>query len=142
MRACRLARPGRRCPNAFARPIARWLLLRVHSRLSPDSFRILLPLEQLAEGEVLHDRKFAQDLRIVHLQHALVDLSPSILDTRHVVQDGRVLPERSLLDVVNELYGGEVHVTTFVLVDSRSRSDRVGLWRHRQRPLDGRGLIR
>jgi hypothetical protein len=46
--------------------------------------RISLPLEELSEWEMLHDWKFTQHFCVVHLQHALVDLSPSIFDARDV----------------------------------------------------------
>jgi hypothetical protein len=48
------------------------------------SIRISLPLEKLSEWEMLHNWKLAQHFRIVHLQHALVDLAPSVFDTRDV----------------------------------------------------------
>ena len=72
---------------------------------------IPLPLEELAEGKMLHDRELAQHFCVVHLQHALVDLSPTIFDAGNIEQDRRVLPERSLLDVENELDGTVVHIT-------------------------------
>jgi hypothetical protein len=40
----------------------------------------------------------------------LVDLSPPCFDTGDVEQDGAVLPKRTLLDVVDEANGAEVHV--------------------------------
>jgi hypothetical protein len=74
-------------------------------------FRVPLPLEELAERKMLDDWEFAQHFSIVHLQHALVDLSPTIFDAGNIEQDRRVLPERSLLDVENELDGTVVHIT-------------------------------
>jgi hypothetical protein len=74
------------------------------------SIGISLPLEELSEWEMLHDWKFTQHFGIVHLQHALVDLSPAIFDARDVEQNGRVFPERTLLDVEDELDCTEVHV--------------------------------
>lgn len=80
-------------------------------------FRISLPLEQAAEGKMLHDREFSEDFRSVHLQHALVDLAPAVLDAADIVEHGRVFPERSAFDVVDELDGGEVHVAVLVVGD-------------------------
>lgn len=71
---------------------------------------VTVPGEQRAEGEVLHDRELGKDLGVEHLDHALVDLAPAVLDPRHVVEDRAVLPEGALLDVVDEPDGGEVHV--------------------------------
>jgi hypothetical protein len=64
---------------------------------------------------MLYDWELSQHLRIVHLQHALVDLSPSILNARDVEQYGRVFPEWTLLDIKDELNGAEVHVALVVL---------------------------
>jgi hypothetical protein len=71
---------------------------------------ISLPLEEPSEREMLHNWEFSQHFGIVHLQHALVDLAPSIFDARDVEQNGRVFPERTLLDIEDELNGTEVHV--------------------------------
>ena len=73
-------------------------------------FGISLPLEELAERKMLDDWEFAQHFSVVHLQHALVDLSPTIFDARDVEQDRRVLPEWSLLDVEDELNCTEIHI--------------------------------
>ena len=73
-------------------------------------FGISLPLEELAKRKMLDDGKFAQHFGVVHLQHALVDLSPAVFDARDVEQDGRVLPERTLFDVENELDCTVVHI--------------------------------
>lgn len=78
---------------------------------------IPLPLEELAEGKMLHDRELAQHFCVVHLQHALVDLSPAIFDAGDVEEDGRVLPKRTLLDVVDELDCAEVHVAGLLFSD-------------------------
>ena len=63
---------------------------------------------------MLHHWELPQNLRGIHLQHALINLSPAVLDTGNIVQHWRVLPERAALDVVDELDGGEVHVHVFV----------------------------
>jgi hypothetical protein len=73
-------------------------------------FRISLPLEELSEGKMLDDWEFAQHFGVVHLQHALVDLSPAVFDARNVEQDGRVFPKWTLLDVEDELDGTVVHI--------------------------------
>lgn len=65
---------------------------------------------------MLHHWELGQDLSVEHLDHALVNLSPAVPDARDVEQDGRVLPERALLDVVDEADGGEVHVGLTVVV--------------------------
>ena len=59
---------------------------------------------------MLHDWEFAQNLCGVHLEHAFVDFTPASRDTTDVVKSRRVLPKWSLLDIVDELYGGEIHV--------------------------------
>jgi len=86
-------------------------------------FGISLPFEELPERKVLDDWEFSKHFSVVHLQHALVDLSPAVFDPRDVEQDRRVLPERSLLDVEDELNGTEVHIARLVLRDSESRCD-------------------
>jgi len=68
---------------------------------------------------MLDDGEFAQHFRVIHLQHALVDLSPAVFDARNVEQDGRVLPERSLLDVEDKLDGTVIHVARIVFGNSR-----------------------
>jgi hypothetical protein len=72
--------------------------------------RISLPLEELSEGKMLDDWEFSQHFSIVHLQHALVYLSPAVFDARNVEQDRRMLPEWTLLDVKDELDSTIVHV--------------------------------
>lgn len=74
------------------------------------SFGVSLPFEELSKGEVLDDWELAQYFSVVHLQHALVDLSPAILDARDVEEDRRVFPEWTLLDVKDELDSTVVHV--------------------------------
>lgn len=80
---------------------------------------IPLPLEELAEGKMLHDRELAQHFCVVHLQHALVDLSPAIFDAGDVEEDGRVLPKWTFLNVVDELDCAEVHVAGLLFGDCR-----------------------
>ena len=48
----------------------------------------------------------------------LVDLSPTRFDTRYVVKNRTVLPERTFLDVVDETDGTEVHVASSFALDS------------------------
>lgn len=74
-------------------------------------FRVSFPFEELSERKMLHDWEFPKHFSIVHLQHALVDLSPAIFDARDVEEYWRVFPEWSFFDVENELDGTEVHVT-------------------------------
>jgi hypothetical protein len=81
------------------------------------SLWIPLPLEELAKGEMLHDWELTQHFCIVHLQHALVDLSPAVFDAGDVEQNGRVLPEGAFLDVKDELNRAEVHIAGLVLGD-------------------------
>ena len=81
------------------------------------SLWILLPLEEMAKGEMLHDRELAENFCVVHLQHALVDLSPAIFDAGDVEEDWGVFPEGTFLDVEDELDGAEVHVARFVFGD-------------------------
>ena len=66
--------------------------------------------EEGTEGEVLHDGELREHFGVVHFQHALVDLAPAGADAGDVVQHGRVLPEWSLFDVVDEADGVEVHI--------------------------------
>jgi hypothetical protein len=73
-------------------------------------FRISLPFEELSERKMLDDWKLAQHFGIVHLQHALVDLSPAVFDARNVEQYRRVFPEWSLLDIEDELDSTIIHV--------------------------------
>jgi hypothetical protein len=71
---------------------------------------ISLPLEELPEWEMLHNRELTQHFCIVHLQHTLVDLAPSVFDARDIEQYGRVFPERTFLDIKDELNGTEIHI--------------------------------
>lgn len=59
---------------------------------------------------MLYHWEFTQHLRIVHLQHTLVDLAPAIFDARDVEEYGRVFPEWSLLDIEDKLDSTEVHI--------------------------------
>ena len=52
------------------------------------SLRVSLPFEELPKRKMLHDWELTQHFRIVHLKHALVDLSPAILDAGDVEQYG------------------------------------------------------
>jgi len=91
-------------------------------------FGVSLPLKELPEGKMLDDWEFAKHFGVIHLQHALVDFSPAVLDARDVEQDRRVLPERSLLDVKNELDSTVIHVARLMLRNGGFRRDRVRLW--------------
>lgn len=73
----------------------------MHTRLCHCGcrFGVSLPFEELSKWKVLHYGELAQHLRIVHFDHALVDLSPAIFDAGDVEENGRVLPERTFLDV-------------------------------------------
>ena len=86
-----------------------------------------LPREERAKGEVLDNRKLRQHLGVEHLDHALVDLAPAVADARNVEQDGTVLPERTLLDIVDEADGGKVHVELALVLDHGGLGDIAGL---------------
>ena len=82
-------------------------------------FGVSLPLEELSEREMLDNWEFAQHFGVIHLQHALVDLSPAIFDAGDVEEDGRVLPKWTFLNVVDELDCAEVHVAGLLFGDCR-----------------------
>lgn len=103
--------------------------------------RILLPPKQASKREMLHDGELAQDLGVEHLDHALVDLSPAVLDAGHVEQDRAVFPEGALLDVVDETDGGEVQVFVPVALDGRGLGDVSWFGGARDRTLEGRGFV-
>lgn len=90
---------------------------------------------------MLHDGELAQHLGVEHLDHALVDLAPAVLDARHVEQDGAVFPEGALLDVVDEADGGEVHVFGAVALHGRGLGDVPRLGRVGDGTLEGRGFV-
>jgi len=100
------------------------------------SLGIPLPLEEMAKGEMLHDREFAQYFCVVHLQHALVNLSPAIFDAGDVEQDGRVFPKGTLLDIEDKLDRAEVHVARLMLGNCGLRSDCIWRWRGVYRALE------
>jgi hypothetical protein len=79
---------------------------------------------------MLHDWELTQHFCVVHLQHALVDLSPAVFDAGDVEQDRRVFPEGTFLDVEDELDGAEVHVARLVFGDCGLGSD--GIWGRRR----------
>jgi hypothetical protein len=89
---------------------------------------IPLPLEELAKGEMLHDWELAQYFSVVHLQHALIDLSPAVFDAGDVEQDGRVLPKWTLLDIEDELDRAEVHVARLLFGDCGHGGDGIRSW--------------
>ena len=82
-------------------------------------FRVSLPLEELPEGKMLDDGEFTKHFGVVHLEHALVDLSPAVFDARDVKQNRRVLPERALFDVKDELDSTVIHVARLMLGNGR-----------------------
>lgn len=110
--------------------------LRGYSRL-----RILLPLEQTSKGKMLHDGELAKHLGVVHLDHALVDLAPAVLDSRHVEENGTVFPEGTLLDIVDEADGREIHVLGAVALDRGGLGDVAGLRGVRDGALEGCGFV-
>lgn len=59
---------------------------------------------------MLYNRKLAQHFCVIHLQHALVDLAPTILDSRDIIEIWRMFKERPTLDVQDEGHSGEIHV--------------------------------
>lgn len=67
---------------------------------------------------MLNNWKFGQHFCVVHLDHALVDLRPTSFDARNIKQDGAVLPERPLFDIVNEPDSAEVHITMTLALNS------------------------
>lgn len=89
--------------------------------------RIDLPREERAKGEVLDNRELGQHLGVEHLDHALVDLAPAVADARNVEQDRTVLPERTLLDIVDEADGREVHVDLSLVLYHGGLCDIAGL---------------
>lgn len=101
----------------------------MHAGLPRIRYRlgITLPFEELAKWEMLNNWELAQYFRIVHLDHTFVDLSPAVFDTGDIEQDRRVLPERTLFDVQDELDGAVVHVAGLVLVYGWFGGDRVRL---------------
>lgn len=76
---------------------------------------------------MLNHRELREDLRVEHLDHPLVDLAPTILDAGDIEQYRAVLPERSLLDVVDEANGAEVHIRPAVSVYLGGLDNGVGL---------------
>lgn len=62
----------------------------------------------------------------------LVDLGPSGFYPGHIEQDRAVLPERPLLDVVDEADGAKVHVAATLALNSRSFRDIAGIRRGRK----------
>jgi len=77
---------------------------------SGGGFEVSLPFKEFPERKMLDDWKLAQHFGIVHLQHALVDLSPAVFDARDVEQYRRMFPEWSLLDVDDELDSAVIHI--------------------------------
>jgi hypothetical protein len=80
---------------------------------------ISLPLEEPPEGKMLDDWEFTKHFGVVHLEHALVDLPPAVFDARDVEQNRRVLPERALFDVKDELDSTVIHVARLMLGNGR-----------------------
>ena len=72
---------------------------------------------------MLHNRELAQHLRIIHLNHALIHLSPSTFDPGDIEKNRTMLPEWPGLDIVDEADGGEVHVASAFEVDCGFASD-------------------
>lgn len=89
---------------------------------------------------MLHNGELGQDLCIVHFNHALVNLAPSVTDPGNVKQHGAVFPERPSLDVVDEPNGRKVHVGLPVVVHNDRLGDVPGLWRAADGALGGHGV--
>lgn len=90
---------------------------------------------------MLHNGELAKHLGVEHLDHALVDLAPAVLDAGDVKQDGAVFPKGTLLDVVDEADGGEVHVFGAVALDGSGFGDVAGLGGVRDGALEGCGFV-
>ncbi|KAI6748017.1 hypothetical protein HG531_008559 [Fusarium graminearum] len=56
-------------------------------------------------GILLDNRKLGQHFSVEHLDHALVDLAPTVANARDVEQDRTMLPEWALLHVVDKANG-------------------------------------
>jgi hypothetical protein len=82
----------------------------MHALARQGSVRILIPREEGAKGKMLNHGELGKDLGVEHLDHAFVNLSPSVSDARYIKEDRTVLPEWTLLDVVDEADGREIHV--------------------------------
>lgn len=63
------------------------------------------PRKQRSKWEMLDHWELTQYLRIIHLDHPFVDLGPSSRDTGNVEENGRVFPEWTAFDVVDEADG-------------------------------------
>lgn len=90
---------------------------------------------------MLHDGELAKYLGVVHLDHALVDLAPAVLDSRHVKENGTVFPKGTLLHVVDEANGREVHVFGAVALNGGGLGDVAGLRGVRDGALEGCGFV-
>jgi hypothetical protein len=68
---------------------------------------------------VLDNWELGQNFGVEHLDHALVNLAPTISNTRDIKENGTVLPKWALLNVVDEANGRKVHIDlSLVLHDS------------------------
>jgi len=52
-----------------------------------SGFGVSLPFEEFSKRKMLDYWEFTQHFSVVHLQHALIDLSPTVFDARDVEQD-------------------------------------------------------
>ena len=66
---------------------------------------------------MLHDGQLAEHLGLVHAQHPDADALPR-LDSRDVVQVGRVLAEWALLHLPDEADRGEVHPAAVLILEN------------------------
>lgn len=105
-----------------------------------SGLRVLIPREERAEVKMLDDGELGQHLRVEHLYHALVDLAPSIAYTRYVEENRAMFPERSFFDVIDEAYGGEIHVGRAVVVDLFCIGNVAWFGGAANRALEGRGF--
>lgn len=113
------------------------------SRLHSWGLRIgvIFPGEKRAKRKMLHDRKLGQDLGIVHFNHTLVNLAPTIFDPGNVKQHRAVLPERTLFYIVDEANGRKVHVCLAVILDNQWFGNVTGLGCASHGTLEGHGVV-
>jgi hypothetical protein len=107
----------------------------VDTRLNFLRQRIAFPCKQRSKGEVLNDGELGQHFCVVHLDHALVDLRPSRFDAGYVEQDGAMLPEWPLFDIVDESNSAKVHVASALPLDSWCLCHVSGVRGRRERAL-------
>ena len=76
---------------------------------------------------MLDDGELGQHFGVKHLDHALVDLTPTVSNARNIEKDRTVLPEGTLLHVVDEANGREVHIDLALVFDDKGLGYIAGL---------------